>query len=51
MFDEKVLFIGDRSYWSNLAADFLSSNFQDVEVIFWDYGEPKPTAHHEWAGD
>lgn len=27
MFDEKVLFIGDRSYWSNLAADFLSSIF------------------------
>ncbi|GIG65582.1 formyltransferase family protein [Phytomonospora endophytica] len=51
MIREKVLFIGDTSHWSRLAADFVGTNFEEVDAIFWNYGEPKPRIHEDWEGD
>ena len=51
MIDEKVLYIGDRSSWSYSAANFLRNHFQDVQTIFWRYGEPVPTKHQGWVGE
>ena len=51
MLDEKVLFIGDRSPWSELAADYLRRTFTEVETILWDYGDEKPDTLKTWRGD
>ena len=51
MIKEKILFIGDDSHWSHTASRFLVGQFRDVEVIFWDYGTPRPTEHIGWCGD
>ncbi|QPK43530.1 hypothetical protein H4W23_02075 [Streptomyces gardneri] len=47
----KVLFIGDTSHWSRLAAAHLRDVFDHVSVILWDYGDPPPRAHESWHGD
>lgn len=49
--DERVLFIGDRSGWSFLAATQLRRFCGQVEAIFWDYGTPCPESHLKWKGD
>lgn len=49
--DEKVLFIGDRSNWSDLANQFIQEVFSDVETIFWNRGEAYPSYLELWKGD
>lgn len=49
--DEKVLFIGDRSNWSDLANQFIQEIFFDVETIFWNRGEAYPSCLNLWEGD
>ena len=51
MIPEKVLFVGDRSRWSELAADCLRNTFENVDAIFWDYGDDKPDLIKTWCGD
>jgi methionyl-tRNA formyltransferase len=51
MIKESVLFIGDSSRWSALAASYLHDVFETVEVVFWDHGEPKPGIVEHWNGD
>ncbi|GEB54861.1 hypothetical protein GCM10017674_17720 [Streptomyces gardneri] len=46
-----MLFIGDTSHWSRLAAAHLRDVFDHVSVILWDYGDPPPRAHESWHGD
>ncbi|MFF0433748.1 formyltransferase family protein [Streptomyces sp. NPDC004327] len=47
----RVLFIGDTSPWSRLAAEHLRDVFDHVTVLLWDYGDPPPRLHEEWHGD
>ncbi|MEO9825905.1 MAG: formyltransferase family protein [Paracoccaceae bacterium] len=49
--DDKVLFIGDGSGWSFLAATQLRRICPKIETVFWDYGTPQPTSHVGWIGD
>ena len=49
--DERVLFIGDGSGWSFLAATQLRRICRQVDAIFWDYGTPCPQEHLSWKGD
>ena len=49
--DERVLFIGDGSGWSFLAATQLRRICRQVDAIFWDYGTPCPQEHLKWEGD
>ena len=51
MLAEKVLFIGDTSRWSVLASKYLNAIFREVESVFWDYGDRKPTNVDDWEGD
>lgn len=48
---ERVLFIGDSSGWSFLAATQLRRVYGDVQTIFWDFGTPEPSRHLTWKGD
>ncbi|MBD2650012.1 formyltransferase family protein [Nostoc foliaceum] len=48
---EKILFIGDRSNWSDLANQFIQEVFSDVETIFWNRGEAYPSKLELWEGD
>ena len=48
---EKVLFIGDGSEWSVLAAGYLKKYYVSLQAIFWDYGSKSPTSHLDWKGD
>ncbi|GFE51851.1 hypothetical protein So717_36040 [Roseobacter cerasinus] len=49
--DERVLFIGDGSGWSFLAATQLRRLCGQVDAIFWDHGTPRPKDHLNWKGD
>ncbi|MGB8383825.1 MAG: formyltransferase family protein [Dermatophilaceae bacterium] len=51
MIPEKVLFVGDNSRWSELAADYLRRTFTTVETVLWDYGDEKPDVLNTWHGD
>jgi methionyl-tRNA formyltransferase len=51
MVKESVLFVGDNSRWSELAADHLRNTYDDVAVILWDHGERKPELIRTWSGD
>ncbi len=49
-----VLFIGDNSFWSARANEFLKCIFEKVTTIFWDFGDPDCGIHRimdEWSGD
>ncbi|MEU0404772.1 formyltransferase family protein [Streptomyces sp. NPDC006197] len=46
-----VLFIGDTSHWSRLAAAHLRDVFGHVDLILWDHGDPPPHRHEDWHGD
>ncbi|WP_406065842.1 formyltransferase family protein [Streptomyces sp. NBC_01077] len=46
-----MLFIGDTSHWSRLAASHLRDVFGHVSVLLWDYGDPPPRLPEEWNGD
>lgn len=48
---ESVLFIGDNSRWSELAAAHLENAYDDVTAILWDYGAPAPRDVDAWSGD
>ncbi|MFM5338900.1 formyltransferase family protein [Aeromonas enteropelogenes] len=50
----EILFIGDHSFWSECAYEFLNLIFNRVTAIFWSYGEKKDAMHriiYEWSGD
>ncbi|MBN3950382.1 MAG: amino acid adenylation domain-containing protein [Nostoc sp. NMS7] len=49
--DARVLFVGDRSLWSNLASQFLSDIFAEVDSFFWQRSEVYPSCIEEWEGD
>ena len=46
-----ILFIGDRSSSSELAAKIMRQNFEKVFVILYNHGEAFPNEIHEWEGD
>lgn len=46
-----ILFIGDKSNSSELAAKILQQNFSEVLAIFYDHGETFPKEVYEWKGD
>lgn len=51
---DNVLFIGDNSFWSDRAYEFLDCIFERVTAVFWDYGNPNIDVHRvvdEWSGD
>ena len=48
---DSVLFIGDSSRWSKLAANYLDDVFETVDTLFWDYGDAKPDVVRTWSGD
>jgi methionyl-tRNA formyltransferase len=48
---ERVLFVGDNSPWSELAAEYLRRAFSDVEAVFWDYGDEPPDVIKTWYGE
>lgn len=49
--DARVLFVGDRSLWSDLASQFLSDVFTEVDSLFWQRGELYPSRIEVWEGD
>lgn len=49
--NEKVLFIGDGSGWSFLAATQLRRVYKNVQTIFWDHSKTPPSKHLSWKGD
>ncbi len=51
MIKESVLFIGDSSRWSALAASYLEDVFETVDTLLWDYGDPTPEIVKTWSGD
>ncbi|UVS81022.1 formyltransferase family protein [Actinokineospora sp. UTMC 2448] len=51
MIKESVLFIGDTSRWSALAASYLDDVFEKVDTLLWDHGDPKPDIIDTWSGD
>jgi len=48
---ERVLFVGDGSRWSVLAAEHLRCAFDHVDSVFWDHGDPPANAVPAWSGD
>ncbi len=46
-----ILFIGDKSSSSKLAAQILQQNFSEVITIFYDHGETFPEEVNEWEGE
>jgi methionyl-tRNA formyltransferase len=49
--DERVLFIAERSNWSDLANQFIQEHFLDVDTLFWSRGEAYPSKIDLWEGD
>jgi amino acid adenylation domain-containing protein len=48
---DTALFIGDRSIWSEMAAEFVKEHLREVEVILYDRGDKYPAAVDSWEGD
>ncbi|RLM23448.1 hypothetical protein BIY29_10615 [Brenneria alni] len=46
-----VLFIGDCSFWSEAACEFISSLFSQVTHVFWERGMEKNPIVSTWRGD
>lgn len=46
-----VLFIGERSKWSELASAYATSLFPQVTSVFWDFGDAYPNSYHGWKGE
>lgn len=46
-----ILFIGDKSNSSELAAKILQQNFPEVFTIFYDHGETFPEEVNKWEGE
>ncbi|MFI7116256.1 formyltransferase family protein [Amycolatopsis sp. NPDC049868] len=51
MIKESVLFIGDTSRWSKLAANYLKDVFEQTDILLWDHGDAKPEIVDTWSGD
>lgn len=51
LLDERVLFIGDGSRWSRLAAAHLEGRCGNLRTLFWDHGTTRPKDHLNWTGD
>ncbi|MGP1395080.1 MAG: hypothetical protein ACTS3R_06175 [Inquilinaceae bacterium] len=51
MIDERILFVGDKSRWSEIAADCLRSLSSKVLVLLWERGDAHPQSVERWAGD
>ncbi|AXS39945.1 formyltransferase family protein [Breoghania sp. L-A4] len=51
MIDEEILFIGDSSRWSKLAAESLKCTFAEVDARFWDYGDTPLDFRDDFACD
>jgi len=49
--NDRVLFIGDDSQWSAMAAAQLKRCYKNIETIFWDFNNTPPTKHLTWQGD
>lgn len=48
---DSILFIGDCSFWSTQAHEFLSNTFDTVTEVFWESGMPKNHKVDLWSGD
>lgn len=46
-----ILFIGDKSNSSELAAKIMQQNFLEVSVILYNHGEPYPDNINTWNGE
>ncbi|ATA26057.1 hypothetical protein BIY26_19240 [Brenneria goodwinii] len=46
-----VLFIGDCSFWSEAACEFISSLFSRVTHVFWESGMEEKPEVSAWRGD
>ncbi|MBJ7223352.1 MULTISPECIES: formyltransferase family protein [unclassified Brenneria] len=49
--NDGVLFIGDCSFWSETACEFVSSLFNRVTPVFWENGMKKNPMVSTWRGD
>lgn len=50
--EDKVLFIAEDSRWSYLAADILEFFYENIDILFWSYGDASPELNlDEWYGD
>ncbi len=48
---QKVLFIGDTSNWSNIAAKFIKEQYEDPLIVLWEHGDKYPYEIDSWKGD
>ncbi|ERT14587.1 formyltransferase family protein [Photorhabdus temperata] len=50
-YNAHVLFIGDCSFWSERAYEFIFTLFDKVSPVFWETGMPKNESVDSWRGD
>ena len=48
---EKILFVGDKSHWSETASLLISQCYPNVKKVFWEYGDVFPEELNDWKGD
>lgn len=51
MNNNSILFIGERSVWSEMANAFIEEHFRYTETIFWNTGDKKIDQLDQWRGD
>ena len=51
MKNSNILFIGERSIWSEMENTFIEEHFRYTETIFWNKGDKKPDQLNQWRGD
>ena len=48
---DRVLLICERSSWSELASQFLTEHFAEVQTVSYSNGDPQPLEIDAWEGD
>lgn len=49
--NSSLLFVCERSNWSDLATSFVRNVFSEVDVFFWNQGDIYPSLIDSWEGD